>query len=244
MAVTRFPVLLAALTVAEHRLQLLNDLPHLGWRVLIASTAEEIPALAFQHAPDILLFDAGVVTTAIPAIEAMHVPRLMLGAEPERKQRLRLHQEFKVCAWVPLPLDVEMLAAHLSALSFCVSDDARAASAATKPPVSVRAGEEVGEWKLAATTWLLTPPNQQAVQLTQAETTFLATLAGSPGIPVPRRAMISELGHNIDYFDTRRLDTLLSRLRQKVSRDSGMTLPVRSIHSVGYAFAASIMLTD
>lgn len=237
-----FPVLLAALTEAEPRLQLLDGLPHYGWRVLIASTAKEIPALAFQHTPDALLLDAGIVAADIPALEAVRIPRIVLGAAPNRKQRLNLHRELKVCSWLPLPLDVELLAAQLDAVIFGNRAEA------DPPPEGrhelLRAGEETEGWMLACTTWMLTPPQGKPVRLTQAETTFLATLAGSPGEPVLRPAMVVALGHNVQYYDTRRLDTMISRLRQKISRDAGVALPVRSIHSVGYAFAASIILAD
>ena len=55
--------------------------------------------------------------------------------------------------------------------------------------------------------------------------------------------MIAALGHNVEYYDSRRLDTLVSRLRIKINR-GGSNLPVRSIHSVGYAFVAPIVLED
>jgi DNA-binding response OmpR family regulator len=236
-----FPMLLAALTEAGERRQLLDGLPHYGWRVLIATAADEVAALAFQHTPDVLLLDADIVVAPIPALEAVHVPRVVLCAEPDREQRLRLHREIRACAWLSRPLDLELLAAQLDAAVFGCQDEAAS-------PVEVRqelrAGEDAGEWLISRTTWMLSPPQGTPVRLTQAETTFLAMLAENPGEPVPRPAMIVALGHNVDYYDTRRLDTLISRLRQKVSRDSGVPLPVRSIHSVGYAFAASITLTD
>lgn len=54
--------------------------------------------------------------------------------------------------------------------------------------------------------------------------------------------MIAALGHDTEYFDSRRLDTMVSRLRIKVNKSSTVTLPVRSIHAVGYAFVAPIRL--
>lgn len=236
-----FPVLLAALAEAGERRQLLDGLPHYGWRLLIATAADEIAALAFQHTPDVLLLDADIVASPIPALEAVHIPRIVLCAEPDREQRLRLHREIRACAWLSRPLDLELLAAQLDALRFGCHEKVAAPVEAHQV---LREGEEAGEWQISRTTWMLSPPHGVPVRLTQAETTFLATLAENPGEPVPRPAMIVALGHNVDYYDTRRLDTLISRLRQKVSRDSGVPLPVRSIHSVGYAFAASITLTD
>ncbi len=78
------------------------------------------------------------------------------------------------------------------------------------------------------------------LRLTQQEAAFIAALAETPGIAVARKRIIEAMGHDIDYYDPRRLDTLLSRLRNKLAKEGESSLPVRSIHSIGFAFAAPI----
>ncbi len=109
---------------------------------------------------------------------------------------------------------------------------------------SAAPGEVLGTWLLNRTAWSITPPDAEPIRLTQSETTFIATLAEDPGAPVPRPRMIAALGHNVDYYDSRRLDTMVSRLRLKVGKDGTPPLPVRCIHAVGYAFVAPISVED
>jgi DNA-binding response OmpR family regulator len=237
----RRPLVLAAIPTAEIRLEVLEGLPNHGWRVLVAGTHREIPALAFQHEPDVLLLETNPGDAIELALAALRIPRLALALTPDRTTLLQLHRELKICNCLPLPLNLDLLAASLDAVHFSSEKNLLETSETRFEP---RSGEKQEHWLLSITTWTLTTPQGLPIRLTQAETIFLATLAQSPGATVARPAMISALGHNIDYYDTRRIDTMLSRLRQKISREGSANLPVRSIHSVGYAFAASINLKD
>lgn len=237
----RQPLVLAAVQTAEIRLQVLEGLPNHGWRVLVAGMHREIPALAFQHEPDVLLLETHAGDAPEPALAVLRIPRLALALAPNRTTLLQLHRELKICNCLPLPLDLDLLAASLDALHFSREKNRVETSETRFEP---RSGEKQEPWLLSSTTWTITTPQGLSIRLTQAETTFLAALAKSPGAPVPRPAMISALGHNIDYYDARRIDTMLSRLRQKINREGNANLPVRAIHSVGYAFAASIAIQD
>jgi DNA-binding response OmpR family regulator len=234
------PMLLAAIAEPGLRLQVLQGLPDHGWRVLTAGAGEEIPLLVAQHSPDVLLLDMEMADRAAGVVRTLPMLRVVLLPPGHDDVALTLLRAVKVNVCLPWPSDLELLAATLSGLlrlSKPSSDD-------ESNLMSPRSGESVAVWMLERTTWTLTPPDALPVRLTQAETTFLVALAENPGAPVARPQMIAALGHNVDYYDSRRLDTLLSRLRLKVGKGGGQPLPVRSIHSVGYAFAAPIQIED
>lgn len=232
-----FPLLLVALADTARRLQVLNDLPHHGWRVLTVGTAEELTGLLVQHMPDAIVVDA-TLATAAGQFHFLRLPTLALVDPADPAATLRLLRENGVASCLPLPLDSEILVAALDALQRLTRPD----SEEVQREIAPRGGEAEGTWTLFPTTWKLAPPVGPPIQLNQAETSFLAALADNPGQPVSRKEMITQLGHTSDYFDSRRLDTLVSRLRTKVNKDSPVSLPVRSIHSVGYAFVAPIAL--
>lgn len=233
------PLLLAAIASDDLRLQILEGLTDFGWRVLTASTGKEIPGLVSQHSPDVLVVDPDMADRAAGNIRSLPMLRVALVPPGETEKCMVLLRAIKINVCLTFPVAFELLAASLDGLLRLSKPDAEDQDGLTKS----RLGESIAAWSLSSTTWMLTPPGLPPLQLTQAETTFLATLAQNPGIPVPRPQMIAALGHNIDYYDSRRLDTLVSRLRVKISR-SGAVLPIRSIHSVGYAFVAAIMLED
>ncbi len=237
----RRPLVLAAIPTAEIRLEVLEGLPNHGWRVLVAGTHREIPALVFQHEPDVLLLETNPGDAIELALAELRIPRVAITRKPNRTTLLQLHRELKICNCLQTPLDMELLAASLDAVHFSSEKQVQETS---DTHFETRSSEKQERWLLSRTNWTITTPQGLPIRLTQAETTFLATLAQSPGATVARPAMISALGHNIDYYDARRIDTMLSRLRQKISREGSANLPVRSIHSVGYAFAASINLKD
>jgi DNA-binding response OmpR family regulator len=232
-------LILAAITDSVLRLRILEELPNHGWRVLTAGTGEEIPALVAQHGPEAMLIDIGMADQAAAIIRTVSLPRVAMVQLSDIESCLTLLLALRVNCCHPLPLHTDFLAASLDGLLRLVRPAAADSAAMTGP----RSGETMGHWRLLRSTWTLASPGATPVQLTQAETTFLATLAENPGHPVSRTQMIAALGHNVDYYDSRRLDTMVSRLRLKVSKD-GPALPVRCIHSVGYAFVAPISVDD
>ena len=234
------PMLLAAIAEPGLRLEVLQGLPNHGWRVLTAGAGEEIPLLVAQHSPDVLLLDREMADRAAGIVRTLPMLRVVLLPGGHDDVALTLLRAVKVNICLPWPLDLELLAATLAGLLRLSKPSLNDESNLVSP----RSGESAATWRLAITTWMLTPPDALPIRLTQAETTFLVTLADNPGGPVARPQMIAALGHNVDYYDSRRLDTLLSRLRLKVGKGGGQPLPVRSIHSVGYAFAAPIELED
>ena len=232
------PLLLAAIADPDLRLNLLEGLPVFGWRVITASRGEEIHGLISQHNPDALLLDRDIADVAGATIRSLPMLRVALIPEGDAEMALTMLRAFKINICLPDTTNHEVLSASLDGMLLL----SRPSDSDCDSLVKARDGELPKDWQLCQTTWSLTPPGAPAIRLSQAETRFLATLAENPGTPVSRPAMIAALGHNLDYYDSRRLDTLVSRLRLKLGRSSTLAIPIRCIHSVGYAFAAPISL--
>jgi len=97
---------------------------------------------------------------------------------------------------------------------------------------------EPRRWILEEEGWRLVPPGRAAVPLNTRDFTILKSLIQVRGRPVLRLDLIASLGENPLEFDQRRLDKEMSRLRQKVHAETGLELPVQTVHGIGYVFTA------
>lgn len=233
--------LLLLLAVADdtQRMQLLEALPNFGWRVITAWRSAEIPALLLQHQPDVLMVDPDMEMPPF-ILEAYGIPCVVLMHQVDDVLAMRLMRERLVTSCFSPPFNLEWLAVSLTALARLSRGESPREGRWFYP----RRDELADTWVLTPANWTLLVPGGESVVLNQVETTFLTALADRAGQAVSRKEMIAALGHDTDYFDSRRLDTMVSRLRVKVNKVSSVTLPVRSIHSVGYAFVASIRVED
>jgi DNA-binding response OmpR family regulator len=102
---------------------------------------------------------------------------------------------------------------------------------ATKP------GSQPGTWRLNPLTSTLAIPSGATICLTDNELRFLNALLEHPGEVVDRAELFRVLGHKPDMYAKKRLETLLSRLRNKIQKASpGESLPVRAQSGHGYVF--------
>lgn len=90
-------------------------------------------------------------------------------------------------------------------------------------------------WELNTTSWLLTTPDKQNHELVKSELQILATLACNPGEPVSRRQLYSSLGLPDFAPASRSLDIQISRLRRRFTTKY-YSIPIKTVHSVGYLF--------
>lgn len=98
------------------------------------------------------------------------------------------------------------------------------------------------------TTWHFDPqlsiiqtPLGISINLTAQESIVLKLLLAVPGKTVTRLEIFSALGHLDDEYASKRVETLLSRLRSKVrTHDQHSEIPIRARHSMGYAFLADL----
>ena len=99
-------------------------------------------------------------------------------------------------------------------------------------------------WLLNNLHWTLESPDHQVIKLTNFEVIFLSNLiTASPGQVITKETIIKSLGHDFASYDPKNIETLLSRLRSKVKKQSGVVLPLQTAHGKGYAFTGQIRIT-
>jgi DNA-binding response OmpR family regulator len=123
---------------------------------------------------------------------------------------------------------------------FAVTRQLRASSAIGIIMLTGRGGTDSGDtpspngWRLDANGWCLIAPGGGMVALTMAERRVLGELVAATGEAVNRETLIAALTPDIYDFDPHRLETLVHRLRRKVTEGTGEALPLRAVHGVGY----------
>lgn len=131
------------------------------------------------------------------------------------------------------PVDCRELAAAILSLA------QRQLAEVDQPPSTA----QLETWALDRSGWALVAPGGINITLTAKEVRFLNLLASSPGKPVERETLLTSLYLRHDEYTSRSLDSLVRRLRSKIATVTGNTAPIKTAHSVGYCFSASLSLT-
>jgi DNA-binding response OmpR family regulator len=100
----------------------------------------------------------------------------------------------------------------------------------------------VTNWRLDRQAGALFAPQGRRLDVSAGETRLLELLARHPTQPVSRRQIAEILGYEWLDYDERRLETMVSRLRQRWRNASGTELPLKTAHRLGYTFAEPISL--
>lgn len=95
-------------------------------------------------------------------------------------------------------------------------------------------------WKYQSVNWLLVSPEGKEIKLTHSESTLVSMLANKPGQVLLRKELILALGHQPDYYDPKRMEIMVRRLRTKAQAVLSYPLPLDTVHGAGYAFTAPI----
>jgi DNA-binding response OmpR family regulator len=101
-----------------------------------------------------------------------------------------------------------------------------------------------GSWRLDLQALTLICPNGGQIALTVTESLLLKTLLDAQGQPVTRDALCACLPPGSSQDDTRRLDSILSRLRSKAKKEAGVNLPIHTLRNKGYTFAGNRRAQD
>ena len=96
-----------------------------------------------------------------------------------------------------------------------------------------------GSWRLDQQSLILTCPEGNKIPLTVTESLLLKVLLDQLGHPVTRDALCNYLPPGSSQDDTRRLDSILSRLRSKAKKEAGINLPIHTLRNKGYTFAVN-----
>ncbi|CAJ0815214.1 MULTISPECIES: response regulator transcription factor [Ralstonia] len=100
----------------------------------------------------------------------------------------------------------------------------------------------VTNWRLERQAGALVAPQGSRLEVSSSESRLLELLARHPTQPVSRRQIAEILGYEWLDYDERRLETMVSRLRQRWRNVAGTVLPLKTAHRLGYAFAEPISL--
>ena len=100
-----------------------------------------------------------------------------------------------------------------------------------------------GVWRLNCRDWSITPPGADAIALSAKDFCVLRAIIEGCGDTVTRRAIIAAQDEDYLQYDQRRLDTQMRRLRKKVREATGVELPIKTVHGIGYAFTAPVSIT-
>ena len=93
-------------------------------------------------------------------------------------------------------------------------------------------------WVLDLLNWTLRNPDGTEAKLTATERTIIKLLIEANGAWLTRPEIVEALGKADTAENCRNLDTAIRRVRQKIVKEIGEELPVRTAYGRGYAFAS------
>ena len=140
------------------------------------------------------------------------------------------------------PVNLLELVANIDATASRLVPTAMATPGAPAAPVPHAGG--AASWVLTAKDWVLTSPQGKSLQLTTHELMFVQQLIRADGQPVSKRELTEHLFGSRVQNGAERLNLLLTRLRKKAAEAYDEPLPVKTLHQIGYAFAAKAQLTQ
>jgi DNA-binding response OmpR family regulator len=107
----------------------------------------------------------------------------------------------------------------------------------TKPQMPLPPSDPA--WKLDAMRQALLAPDGTRLALSGREMLLVEALTQAEGATVSRQKLASELGYADASSESRSLDAVVRRLRQK-AQEAGVELPLKAVHAVGFRFAAPL----
>lgn len=209
------------------REEIADYLLNIGHEVKAVETNKQFLAYASTQSPDIAIIDRmlpdGDGLQLIEEIrqQGARLGVIVLSALGEEHERIKGYAA-GVDHYLTKPVRLQELGAVLCALAW-----------------RMQIGDS-GQFVLQA--WDLLVPTGQSLRLTAQEAIFLTTLLKSKGTAVSRHKLIEALGKNVSEYDPRNLDALLLRLRKKVSGATATSLPVKTVHGVGYIALSGLAL--
>ncbi len=203
---------------------LVPKLQQFGFEVTAIGRAAQLGEKVRQRRPEIIVLDVGLpdqdgfaVARQLRA-EAGDIGIVMLTGRAGGVDRVRGLNE-GADAYLSKPVDIDVLVSTLYSLARRLRY--------SRPPTSAN-------WRLDADGWCLVSPSGDMVALTKTERRLLEAFGALPNQVISREALIAGLTPNVHDFDVHRLDSLIHRLRKKVSKVTGQTLPLNSVHGEGY----------
>lgn len=139
-------------------------------------------------------------------------------------------------AYLVKPVDMDELQLLIARLA--ARQDAAGPPQALAPPPASQAA-----WHLDEESLQLVGPQGTAARLSMAEFQVVRCLLRKGGQACTHAEIATAMGLLPEEWDHHRVEVVLSRLRNKVERYTGVVLPVRSVRGVGYVMARDERLT-
>ncbi|MBI2238189.1 MAG: response regulator transcription factor [Actinobacteria bacterium] len=203
-----------------------------GFRVVVAHDGPQAIEVCNEVRPDLVVLDL-----MLPGMDGLEVckeiqrrqwtPVLMLTARTEEADKVA---GFAVGAddYLTKPFSLRELAVRVKAILRRVD---RIRSLPATEPV-VRGALTVDPQRRRVTV------DGAEVALTPLEFEILLTLARDPGVVFTREQLMDRVWGYRDYAGGRVVDSHVARIRRKLGEDGGEPRFIRTVHGVGYAFAA------
>lgn len=205
---------------ADLRAEVKDYLAAEGYKVLEAGSLQACLETLRNQPVQAMVLDAGLpdgnALAALPEIRrCTDCPIVMMTAWGQLSLRLQgLQQGADYYLVKPVPL--AELCAVLAAM--------------------LRRSPDKKSWHGNVTSRVLSAPNGATVQLTASEWVFVQLLRQSPGQVIGREELVRSLGLDPLDYDSRRMDTLLQRLRKKAEQAGLGPLPLHTRHGLGYVW--------
>lgn len=148
--------------------------------------------------------------------DSLHIRALQAGAD----------------AYLETPVTIPLLEAAVRAVR-------RRLDVVEGAPADTASAADESRWSLTADDWCLLAPEGTDVELTAQERTLLRSLFAADQQTVARESLVGLLSDRPEDFDPHRLDMLVHRLRRKVSKRTGLRLPLRAVRGQGYVLLPS-----
>lgn len=236
------PAIAIAIAIVEDerilRDELVFQLTHLGFTVESFATAAQLYRRLAVRRYAVVVLDIGLEDEdglSICRYLRQHDKQLglvFITARTTRDDRL-IGLQAGGDAYLTKPVDIDELALLLRRLAER-ADDALGGSATPPDPSAA-----LGGWRLESGGDVLCAPDGQWIRLSLNEARVLQVLLHRPGEVAAARELAKALGLLPDEYDKHRIEVIISRLRDKVSRETGLTLPLYTRRGLGYRFDPS-----
>lgn len=215
------------------REELAFQLGHLGFAVEAFESASQLYRyLAASRAPLVVLDigldgEDGLSVCKYLRAHDRRMGIVFVTARALRDQRLEGLQA-GADAYLVKPIDIDELALVLR----------RLAEKSSWPAVERRAASDQGpRWLLEEASCELLAPNEITVSLTLTEMRLLQALMAAASKTCSHAQLGVALGIHPDELDKHRVEVIVSRLRSKITRATGLAAPLHTDRSLGYRWA-------
>ena len=219
------------------RQQMVDFLSLSGYSVVGVGSAAELYRCMAVQSFDILSIDIrlpGEDGLSIAAHVRAHGDTAIIMVTAKSSFDVRLQaKDAGADVFLPKPVVFSELVEAIDSLLRRRQASALAAEAAKPAP-------KTAEWTLNCQGFTLEAPDGVEIPLTTTEMSLLIRLCSPCQVVAPRGALLEVMGYDPSDPSNRNLDAALRRLRIKTSKLSSRTLPLRTVHSVGYVLTKDV----